>query len=190
MLYSEQRAAQIAAFFISKAGGRIEILKLMKLMYFAERESFKAYGEPMTGDRYYSLDHGPILSKTLDHINNMVDSEPGGWESWIQDRENHLLSLREEGDPTARLTLLSEADIEILESTWSEYGRFSASQLRNLSHEICDEWDDPDGSRLPILVSRILKSVGHKDPDVVKELTERIEAQRVMDMIFDRKLVG
>lgn len=154
----------------------MEILKLIKLMYFAERQSFAVYGEPMSGDTYFALEHGPILSRTLDHVNHFIDSEPDGWESWIQDREDHFVSLREQGDPIEKLTALSEADLEVLETTWNEFGHYSASELRNLSHEICEEWDDPRGSCLPISISRILKSVGYSDPEVIKELVERIES--------------
>ena len=186
MQYSEKKAAQIAAFFIFKAGGQTEILKLIKLMYFAERESFARYGEPLTGDSLFSLDHGPILSNTLNHINNLTDSEPGGWETWIKDRENHIVSLQDDSDPTGKLILLSDADLEILADTWAKFGGFTASQLRNLSHEKCEEWEDPNGSSLPITYSRILKCVGYKDPDIVKELLDRIESQKMVESFLNK----
>lgn len=185
MKYSEKKAAQIAAFFIYRNGGQAEILKLIKLMYFAERQSFKEYGEPMTGDTYFSLPHGPILSTTLDHINNLVESGPGGWEHWIQDRDNHFLSIRYDGNPIESLTILSDADLEVLETTWQKYGHYSASQLRQLSHQL-EEWEDPEGSRIPISYERILKCVGHKDPDVVKEILDRIRAQSQIDSLLGR----
>ena len=65
MAYSEKRAAQSAAFFISRARGTIEISKLMKLMYLAERESLARYGEPITGDVLVSMKQGPgIIQNT------------------------------------------------------------------------------------------------------------------------------
>ena len=99
MAYSEKRAAQTAAFFISRAGGTIELLKLMKLMYLAERESLVKYGEPITGDVLVSMKHGPVLSNTLDHINGFIDSEEGGWESWISARAGHQLGLQPAHNP-------------------------------------------------------------------------------------------
>ncbi|SUA19949.1 phage associated protein [Neisseria gonorrhoeae] len=41
-IFQEPKAAQAAAFLLYKANGRLEVLKLMKLMYLAERESFYA----------------------------------------------------------------------------------------------------------------------------------------------------
>ena len=186
MKYSEKKAAQIAAFFIYRDGGQTDILKLVKLMYFAERESFTQHGEPLTGDSFFSLDHGPILSQTLDHVNNMVDSEPQGWEYWIKDRENHQVSLRScQQDPTPKLTHLSDADLEVLTNTWEKYGHYSGGQLRNLSHEICEEWENPNGSRIAISYERILKCVGYKEHEVVNEMLQRIKSQRSVDAFFN-----
>lgn len=185
MKFNEKKAAQVAAFFIFNAGGTIDILKLMKLMYLAERESFTKFGEPIIGDKLFSMDHGPVLSSTLDHINNMIESEADGWESWISDRENHLLSLRKPGDPTRELTQLSDADIEILNKVWAERGHLTGSQLRNLTHQICSEWEDPDHSATLIPYSRLLKCVGY-EPEVAEELEQRIFEQRRLESIIDR----
>ena len=183
MMYSEKKAAQIAAFFLFRAGGVLEILKLMKLMYLAERESFAKYGEPMMGDRLVSMEHGPVLSSTLDHMNNFVESGPGGWESWICDRDDHFVGLRETGDPTPRLTQLSDADLEILGEIWAKYGQYTGSQLRDLTHKICTEWEDPDYSSIPIPYTRVLKCVGY-DAEVAAELNQRIQDQRRFEKIL------
>lgn len=184
MKYSEKKAAQVAAYFIFRDGGAIEILKLMKLMYLAERESLAKFGEPITGDNFYSLDHGPVLSITLDHMNNFIDSEQGGWESWIRDKENHLLSLRIDEDPVPKLTQLCDADLEVLSSTYKDYGGYTGSQLRNITHEICTEWEDPHHSSTPIPYSRVLKCVGH-DPEIAMEIDQKISGQRMLDDMFE-----
>ena len=64
--YDEIKATQVAAYFLSKFNNRISKLKLMKLMYIADRESFRICGEPITYDAYCSMPHGPVLSKTYD----------------------------------------------------------------------------------------------------------------------------
>ena len=50
-LFNEKKAAQAAAYFLLRAGGPLTVLKLMKLLYLAERGSFERYGTPMIGDR-------------------------------------------------------------------------------------------------------------------------------------------
>lgn len=184
MLFSEKKAAQVAAYFIFQANRGMEILKLMKLMYLAERASFTRYGEPMTGDKLVSMEHGPVLSSTLNHVNNLIDSTPGGWETWISDRESHFVGLRQQIDnPRQSLTQLSDADLDILESVWQEYGGYTASQLRNLTHKICTEWEDPEYSSIPIPYSRILKCVGYSS-EAAKELEQRLLMQRRFEEIL------
>ena len=78
-LFQEPKAAQAAAFMLYKANGKLEVLKLMKLMYLAERESFARFGEGLTGDALVSMPYGPVLSMTLDFINGGHDSVPNGW---------------------------------------------------------------------------------------------------------------
>ncbi len=38
-MFNERKAAQAAAYLLHKAGGKLPLLKLMKLMYLAERLS-------------------------------------------------------------------------------------------------------------------------------------------------------
>ena len=183
MAYSEKRAAQTAAFFISRAGGTIEILKLMKLMYLAEREALARYGEPITGDVLVSMKHGPVLSKTLDHINGFTDSEEGGWESWVSASAGHQLGLQTARDPAKQLTQLSDADMEILDFIWDKYGKYSKYELHDVTHRICLEWEDHGYTSQQIPYSRILNCVGHK-PEVVRELEQRMREQEELDKMF------
>ena len=189
MAYSEKRAAQTAAFFISRAGGTIELLKLMKLMYLAERESLARYGEPITGDVLVSMKHGPVLSKTLDHINGFIDSEEGGWESWISARAGHQLGLQPAHNPTDQLTQLSDADMEVLGFIWDKFGQYSKYKLRDITHKICTEWEDPGDTSQLIPYSRVLNCVGYK-PEVVKELEQRMRDEDKLDKIFTSATTG
>lgn len=184
MNFSEKRAAQVAAFFIFQAGGQIEILKLMKLMYLAERQSFVRLGEPMTGDTLYSMEHGPILSSTLNHINNFIESGPDGWDSWISDRSNREVALRID-DPIPKLKQLSDADLDILQDIWGQFGKMTAGQLRNYTHDNCGEWEDPNQSSTLIPYRRLFRCLGF-DVDVSDELNERLNNQRVLETIFDQ----
>ena len=187
MQFSEKKAAQVAAFFLHQAGGRLEILKLMKLMYLAERASYQKFGEPMIGDKLVSMDNGPALSITLNHMNRFAPSGPDGWEAWVSDRNDYVLALNKEiRDPREDLLQLSDAELEVLESTWKEYGSYGSFQLAELTHEICSEWEDPHGSSIPITQSRLLRSLGF-DPQTAKELDERIELNRHLDLALSKQ---
>lgn len=184
MLFNEKKAAQVAAFFLLSGGNQLELLKLMKLMYLAERSSLAKYGEPMIGDRLYSMEHGPVLSHTLNHINGLRDSSPDGWDSWVSDRADHMLALRKDINDIGReLSQLSDADIEILKEVWGQYGHLTGFQLRDLTHEICGEWEDPDNSSIPIPYTRLLRCVGY-DIHTAKALEQRMCAQRQVEAVL------
>lgn len=87
-------------------------LKLMKLLYLADRESLRLHGLSMTGDCLVSMPHGPVLSMTLNLMDGDVESGPNGWEDMITAKENHELSLKTE----LQLDEFSKADTNVLES--------------------------------------------------------------------------
>ena len=58
-LFDERKAAEAAAFLLFMAGGKLPLIKLVKLLYLAERLSLQRYGEPLTGDRLVAMPNGP-----------------------------------------------------------------------------------------------------------------------------------
>ena len=186
-IFQEPKAAQAAAFMLYKANGRLEVLKLMKLMYLAERESFSRFGECLTGDALVSMPHGPVLSMTLDFINGGQESVPNGWTTWVSDRENKMLALRDPSmirTPEQDLLALSETDLEVLESVWENYGHYSAWDLRNMTHNgLCPEWEDPHGSSRPIPIKKLLSVLGYDDEQAVA-IVERLEEQAYINRAF------
>jgi uncharacterized phage-associated protein len=186
-LFSERKSAQAAAYLLYRAGGSMALLKLIKLMYLAERESFKRYGDTITGDEFVSMAHGPVLSRTLNLLNGFNDSKEGGWDAWISDRENHSVSLKspELIGSVDDLTALSETDVECLAAAWERFGHWDKYRLRDYTHtDACPEWEDPLGSSRPIPYARILKAVGH-DPDQVQSLSRRLHEQRYISAALD-----
>ena len=47
-MFNERKAAQVAAWFLRRSGRRMAHLKLMKLMYLADREALNEFGFPIT----------------------------------------------------------------------------------------------------------------------------------------------
>lgn len=97
-----------------------------------------------------------------------------------------MLSLRD-GFAARRneLTLLSDADIDILDATWKKFGAMSGSQLRSFTHNHCAEWKDPEGSSRPISERDVFLALG-KSEEVARELAEAIEAERAADRVLAR----
>jgi uncharacterized phage-associated protein len=167
-LFDERKAAEAAAFFLLRASARnasMTLLKLMKLMYLAERESYKRLGEPMIGDVLVSMPHGPVLSRTLNLINSTKDERDDGsaWDRLIAEREDRNMTLRPDSGVASEddLLELSQSDIDILSDIWTEFGARSALDLRAYTHNPANipEWQDPDGSSIPISLDVLLRAL-------------------------------
>lgn len=190
-LFNERKATQVAAFFLFKAsqrGANITILKLMKLMYLAERNSYQQFGEPIIGDALVSMPNGPVLSKTLDLINfGAQENLEGGWDSLIAEKNGRDMALK--ADSLIRteddLRELSESDIETLQSVWSEFGNKSAFWLRDYTHNPanCPEWEDPDGSSVPIKLEKLFEVFGFSE-DESNSLISRLNQRAFISSTF------
>ena len=185
MMFNERKVAQMAAYLLHKRGGRMSHLKLMKLLYLADRESMRRFGAPISGDHVVAMPHGPVLSRVYDHMTGMVESCPDGWEDWITDRENHEVSLRKKIDSRDDLDMLSDADIEVLDEVWANFGRMSRWKLRDYTHDQCPEWQDPEGSSEPIPYSRVFEALGFKHDDALERGNE-LDAHKALDAILAR----
>lgn len=185
VMFNERKAAQAAAWFLQRQGKAMSHLKLIKLLYLADRAALAEYGFSITGDRLVSMPHGPVLSKTLDLINGYEQRVEDGWEAWISDRENHTVALRERGALGTNLDELSAAEMDVLNRVWQQFGHMDQWALRDYTHDPknCPEWQDPQGSAMPITFQRLFEALGRSTHDA-KLLAERIEEQDRIDKLF------
>lgn len=182
-MFTARKAAQMAAFFANQQGGTINILKLMKLMYLADRESMNKFAAPISYDLFGSMDQGPVLSRTLNLINGTYPAPiAADWEEWINDRENYQLGCNREFE-RKDLDCLSDADMEVLESVWANFGHMNQWELRDYSHTHIPEWTDPGGSFIAISAEQIFRGLGVDQPEV---LAQEVDAEYELDRLFAR----
>jgi len=183
-MFNERKAAQVAAWFLRQSNGSMAHLKLIKLMYLAERRAMDKHGSLITGDRFVSMDQGPVPSLTLSYLNGEKRNGPDGWDKWISDKADHQVALMDRAK-SALLDELSVAETEVLSTVWQRFGRMSKWDLVDYLHDAknCREWKDPDGSSVPISYDQIFEALG-REPDEAAVLAERIEEQRRIDKVL------
>ena len=185
MAYNAKKAAQVIAYFAAKtATKRIEIIKVIKLVYLADRESIRTSGFPIIDEDRFSMPHGPVNSMTYRHIQGEFDLSDCGWSDFLRDRSNHQVSVKH--DAPSDWDELSEAEIACLDQVWSDFGQMGQWEIRNWTHDSANvpEWEDPNGSSQIIPIERIMMAVGiDNHGEQAREIRSLNAAQRVFDEI-------
>ena len=181
--FREDKATQAACFLIKKEGGAINYMKLIKLLYLADRERILSRGRPITFDTYFSLPRGPILSKTLNLITNEEDPKacaPSIWKEHISEPTEFNVRLAKQN---CQINSLSRAEVAVLEEVYERFGNLNQWQLVDWCHDNLTEWTDPEGSHLPIYYHDILIR-GGKTPieahEIEKELQTLAQAEKIL----------
>ena len=176
MGFKEEKTTQAASLLLTMNRGRMNYMKLLKLLYLIDRRALLTWGRPVTFDRYVSMDHGPVLSITYNMINEGV--EPGHesyWMDHIAEKEHYEIALVD--DPGT--DELSEAEEDLINQVDIEYKDFDQWQLRDITHDL-PEWVDPHGSSIPIEIRDILKAGGKSDTEIAA-IEEELDALCVLD---------
>lgn len=175
--FDARKAADAAAFLIQRHGGEMNYMKLIKLLYVAERTSLDRFGRPIIGDRYVSMKFGPVVSKVYNLIKEEEDYLP--WSVLIEKVSDTTVAVRSEPD----LGSLSDADIAILTEVSDLYQKMDQFKLSKLTHDEFEEWTNPGNSSRPITVERVLEVLG-KSPEEIDRIRRNTEEKQSFDRLF------
>lgn len=160
------KSLQAAAYLLHLEKGRMPSIRLLKLLYIAERELLAQTASPLTGDITKAMEHGPVLSQTLNLIKGMGTRSPE-WERFIR-RDGYAVHLV--GEP-GRGRLSGEV-IDKLAEVSARYREKDHWELKDLTHEF-PEWKKnfPGGGSALIPLEDILEAQGEGQEtlDVIKE---------------------
>ncbi len=150
----KQRRRRLQLAFCENAAEKMSYMKLIKLLYLADREALARWGRPITTDHYVSMDKGPVLSHVLDCINEGPGPDiKSYWAQHIAPSSNYEVTLSAIPDGE----LLSEAEDELLDEIFEKHGHLSRWAIVDLVHGL-PNWHDPDGRAIPIGYDEILRA--------------------------------
>lgn len=157
-MYRDRKALEAAGYLLERLGGRTEYIKLIKLLYLADRVLLQERGRTITGDRMYALPKGPILSRTLDRLKGEDDS----WNQYLTNPSQYDVQLAN----AVPLAALSQADCMALDTVFAEHGSKSWEELVEYTHTLT-EWKAKNigghRTRATIELSDIGKALGLKE---------------------------
>ena len=150
----EKQAAQMAAAFIIRAGRPLGKIRLLKLMYLAERESMVRPGFPIVCDNIYAMREGMGLSRTYDLMIGKEGTPTDG--EWTKHIARTSLGLNVcQGVNDEALDGLSQNDIEVVDKVWAQYGHLDRDALVHEVHQLKEwkeHWEDPARRRQSVQV--------------------------------------
>jgi uncharacterized phage-associated protein len=151
-------------------------LKLLKLLYLADRRCLLERGNTITGDCFVCMPHGPVLSQTYDAIRIGGNSE---WDDVVEDRADREVALK---DVRGVWDELSPYELRVLDAIYDQFGHMSRWAIRDYTHSL-PEWRDPQGSSLPIDPAQILRDEG-KSPELIEDFVADAEQAAVFDRLI------
>lgn len=167
--FNIRKAAQVAAFFALKEGGKINVLKLTKLIYLADRQHLEKYDSPILFDKFVSMPHGPVNSITYDYLSGCASDND--WNSFVSERTGNNISAAKDVAYT-NLDQLSDAETEVLSSIWAQFKGMDGFQVRDYTHKNCPEWIDPNGSSSPIDYETVFKWLKKEDSSLLAQAVD------------------
>ena len=133
-------------------------LKLIKLLYLADRDCFLEFGHPITGDQPVAMKHGPVPSGCLDVLNGEMESK--------------VFSFLHVHDKTVTLATAAPSDLyefadhekQIVENTIRKYGNMTTPEIYDAVHDL-PEYQDCyiPGTSTKIPYEKILRHHGTED---------------------------
>ncbi len=138
--------ACVAMFAEQRLDG-LDKLKVCKLLYYADKCHLLRYGNPIIGDVYYHMDAGPVPSKSLDIMNEIVCGDrpylaPGDiscktrFQEFIDTKKGIFFHKYPTFDLIKKpdYGVLSDSEREAIQETIKKYGTLSATQLIRSTH--------------------------------------------------------
>ncbi len=178
--FHPEKAVEAAAILLKLHGKPMKYLGLLKMLYIADRIALQRMEQPITGDRYVSMDYGPVLSGVYDMIKGKpVDHGLPLWSKFISPSSaNYDVSLL--SDPGNED--LCEEEEEIIQQVYQAFGHLDPFDVAEWTHDL-PEWKDPHGSAIPIMVEDILKNVG-KSEEEIGEIQQSAIREAYLDSVL------
>jgi uncharacterized phage-associated protein len=176
MRFDEQKVTEAAAFLLELRGGCMHYIKLLKLLYIADRQAFFEWGTPISNDNYVSMDNGPVLSQTY----NLIKDGGRFWSEYVsapfRDYEVELSAALKSKRK------LSPAEEEILNRVFAEFGHQNRWKIVDYMHTL-PEWKNPGGSSIPISINDILLALNESEDNIQAIISEIDQERKIAERL-------
>lgn len=177
--FNINKATEASLQIMARAGGSINVMKLIKLVYLLDRLSIQRRGVPVVGGVYFSMRNGPVTSELLDLVNagELAGEADSRWEELVSERTHHEISIRDPG--SLPRDFLSDAEVALIDEVFAEHGAKDQWQLRDWCHERCGEWAPLQTGRERISIEDLAVNVGRSPEEATRMADEARETNLI-----------
>ncbi len=177
-LFKQDIAIQAILYILKQMGGKCDIHKCHKILYFADNEHLSEYGRSITGDTYVRMDFGPVPTCIYDLFKAVRGDS--FFASQVDDVRNncfHFVNKRDiEAVASPDMSYLSESDIEILDKYIFKLKNKGFSEVSDASHGYA--WSHTAQNSV-ISVRDRLTEMGDSD-EYIKYIEEQLQAEEAV----------
>lgn len=158
-LFEKDVTINAVLYIIEKIGGKVDIHKIFKILYYADQEHLSKYGRTITRDVYIAMNYGPVPSKTDDIFKAVRGCSyfPAGDLGKYFHFINNMMVVNDE---KPNLDYLSESDKMCLDHAITKCKDLTFRELTEMSHDYA--WKSTAQNRR-MSFSDILTEVGDTD---------------------------
>jgi uncharacterized phage-associated protein len=161
--FNEEKAIAAVLYVVKQLGGKVDIYKLAKILYFADQKHLVTYGRTIVGDEYAPMEFGPVPSVIYDAvktINNPKTKYKLFAQKLILSSVDGYRSISSIVEPD--MDELSQSDITCLDGSITENGKLNFKELCKKSHKLA--WTNAAEKGLSRLqIEDIAKEAGASD---------------------------
>lgn len=175
-LFKTDKAINSILYSIKKLGGRTDMHKLCKILYFADQRHLSVYGRSITGDTYIAMQFGPVPSCVDDILKALrgdsffsSSAEIVSLRNYLKFENRYIISALKDPD----LDDLSGSDIKCLDYSIDICKDKTFQELTDFSHGLA--WTNTQRERA-MSVKDILREAGDEE-SYVEYIADKLKTQ-------------
>jgi uncharacterized phage-associated protein len=168
--FKPEKAAQPVLWLLHRHGGSMDKLKLIKMIFLADREHLVRYGRPIVGGNYVAMDLGLVSSHLKDYVEGKIVSD---LPFKIEGEYNLVAQQPTDGN------WLSESELKVLDEIYEKYKHIDSVKLGLMTHQY-KAWKNNEplkGSSKPVPYEDFFEDTDNKDM-----LTLVLEEQEIRNL--------
>lgn len=131
--FRPEKAIQSASVLLTASSGAMEFIRLLKLLYIAERKQLEKNGTPLVGGKLVAMRNGPLHSVVYDLIKGQ-SALSARWNKFFRTAHHSIEKLDDPG-----VSDLSRGEVQLLNSVSSEFEDYGTWELVEYTHSF-QEW--------------------------------------------------